>query len=103
VARGRRPQLLLRRPLAMAILVKLTPSRPTGATTSPSPRCSASPRARCSRSPGPCGRRPAAARRGRRGPRRRRAIVVLGDLDGARLLFAHGGPLATYPWFARRA
>ena len=26
-------------------------------------------------------------------------IVVLGDLDGARLLFAHGGPLATYPWF----
>jgi hypothetical protein len=29
--------------------------------------------------------------------------VVLGDLDGARLLFAHGGPLATYPWFARRA
>src|SRR3954451_2561184 len=26
-------------------------------------------------------------------------VVVLGDLDGARLLFAHGGPLATYPWF----
>ena len=102
VVRRRRPQLLLPRPPRDGRPRQARPAaRRTRATTSRSPGCSRSPPPPSSRSR-PRSGPPRAGRTRRCAPASARValIVVLGNLEGARLLLADGGPLRDYDWFA---
>ena len=102
VAGGRRPQLLLPRPPrdgdpGQAHRRRARPA----ATTSPSPRCSALTAAAVftRRRDALGGGARAARRASRAGLAAVGLVLVAGNLEGARLLIADGGPLRAYDWF----